>query len=68
MNGKQKLEIRKKIEKAIQTAIHKIDQLKALTAAISPENAIGTVCRMNAINNKSISDDVYVKRLPNSRV
>ncbi|MFT5752491.1 MAG: DnaK suppressor protein [Flavobacteriales bacterium] len=68
MHGKQKLEIRKKIEEAIQTAIHKIDQLKALTAAISPENAIGTVSRMNAINNKSTNDDVYVKRLPNSRV
>lgn len=67
MNGKQKLEIRKKIEEAIQTVLHKRDQLRALTAPISPENAIGRASRVDAINNTSINDDALRKKLTKSR-
>lgn len=34
----------------------KIAELKELTKPISPENAIGRVSRMDAINNKSVNE------------
>lgn len=57
MNVAQKLEIRLKIEEVIQAALFKRDQLRDLTAPIGPENAIGRVSRMDAINNKTINDE-----------
>ena len=33
-----------------------IEQLKELTKPISPENAIGRISRMDAINNKSVNE------------
>lgn len=33
-----------------------IDQLKELTKPIAPENAIGRISRMDAINNKSVNE------------
>ncbi|WP_422359045.1 TraR/DksA family transcriptional regulator [Reichenbachiella sp.] len=51
---------RKEVEKLIITEIKKVEdnisELKELTKPISPENAIGRVSRMDAINNKSINE------------
>ena len=54
--------IRKKIEEEINKTQAKIVELKELTKPISPENAIGRVSRMDAINNKSINDRGLIKQ------
>ena len=56
MTEKQKEEIIQVIEYQIQRAEKKIEELKEFTQPISPDNAIGRVSRMDAINNKSIYD------------
>ena len=48
--------IRKKIKDEIAITIEKIEALKELTKPISPENAIGRISRMDAINNKTINE------------
>ena len=48
--------IAQNIREAITTTAKQVQQLKDLTAPISPENAIGRVSRMDAINNKSVND------------
>lgn len=51
-----KSELRKKIgEELIKTDKH-IADLEDLTKPISPENAIGRISRMDAINNKSVNE------------
>lgn len=51
---------RKEIKKLIKGELKKVEQritdLRDLTQPISPENAIGRVSRMDAINNKSINE------------
>ncbi|MBQ81589.1 MAG: TraR/DksA family transcriptional regulator [Crocinitomicaceae bacterium] len=50
--NKAKVSIKKSIEET-----HKdISKLKELTKPISPENAIGRVSRMDAINNKGVNE------------
>ena len=44
------------IQEQISKTQDKISELRELTQPISPENAIGRVSRMDAINNKSIND------------
>ena len=44
------------IEKSIKETKKDISKLKELTKPISPENAIGRVSRMDAINNKSVNE------------
>ncbi len=48
----------KEIMEIIRNEIHKLTQkiseLKEFTAPVSPDNAIGRISRMDAINNKSI--------------
>ena len=55
----------KKIEQVILEEIEKtkvdIAHYKDLTKPISPENAIGRVSRMDAINNKSVNDAALIK-------
>ncbi|WP_075590378.1 TraR/DksA family transcriptional regulator [Labilibacter marinus] len=51
-----KTEIKELIEKQIAVVERKIDSLKDLTQAIAPDDAIGRVSRMDAINNKSVND------------
>ncbi len=50
----------KKLETIIKTEIKKtrdsVDTYKELTKPIAPENAIGRVSRMDAINNKSVNE------------
>ena len=49
-----KIEIRKKIEAEILKTESKVAEYKELTRPIEPENAIGRISRMDAINNKSV--------------
>ncbi|MCG8581654.1 MAG: hypothetical protein MI866_17140, partial [Bacteroidales bacterium] len=51
-----KQEIEQLINKQITTVERKIKSLKELTQAIAPDDAIGRVSRMDAINNKSVND------------
>lgn len=45
-----------KVRLEIQTLKEKISELKELTRPIAPENAIGRVSRMDAINNKAVNE------------
>ena len=54
MNPERKKEIEKVINQEIKSTILAIDKYKELTKPISPENSIGRVSRMDAINNKSV--------------
>ncbi len=55
MDFNQREAIKLKIIKDIETTKKKIEVLKDLSKPIAPENAIGRVSRMDAINNRSIS-------------
>lgn len=56
MTDLERAEIKVRIEKALVETSTNIEQLKELTKPISPENAIGRVSRMDAINNKSVNE------------
>lgn len=56
MNEADKATIRAKINESIDKLGEKIETLKELTKPIPPENAIGRVSRMDAINNKSVNE------------
>ena len=56
MDSEQKETLRKKIEEEISKTQAKISEYKEFTQPIAPENAIGRVSRMDAINNKSIME------------
>jgi len=51
-----KKEIEELIHKQIATVERKVKSLKELTQAIAPDDAIGRVSRMDAINNKSVNE------------
>ena len=54
MDPKQKEELKTIIEKEIVKTEKKIIGYKEMSEPIGPENAIGRVSRMDAINNKSV--------------
>ena len=56
MDEKMKKEIEEKIDTEINKTIESISEYKKLTKPISPENSIGRVSRMDAINNKSVME------------
>ena len=51
-----KNKIKNIIEEKIKDLALEIDELRQITKPIEPENAIGRISRMDAINNKSIND------------
>ena len=51
-----KPEIRAIIEAEILKTEKHVDEYKELTKPIEPENAIGRISRMDAINNKSVTE------------
>ena len=51
-----KNKIKNIIEEKIKDLALEIDELRLIAKPIEPENAIGRISRMDAINNKSISD------------
>jgi len=56
LSKKNKLKIQTRIKKEITNTISSIKKYKELTKPIAPENAIGRVSRMDAINNKSVTE------------
>jgi len=48
--------IREKLRSKIDRTKVKIDRMKDMTQPISPENSIGRVSRMDAINNKGVME------------
>jgi len=56
MEIQQKEEILQLITKKIARLKRKIESYKELTKPISPENSIGRISRMDAINNKSVAE------------
>ena len=56
MDEKTKIEILQKIESEILKTGKTIATYKEMTQPIAPENAIGRISRMDAINNKSIAE------------
>ncbi len=51
----EKEQIKKRIEEEILSTTKSVEQYRELTKPIAPENAIGRVSRMDAINNKSVN-------------
>lgn len=47
-------EIKIRIEKEIEKTKRRIEDYKEMSAPVSPDDAIGRVSRMDAINNKSV--------------
>ncbi|MGB0918127.1 MAG: TraR/DksA family transcriptional regulator [Flavobacteriales bacterium] len=56
MTENQRDQLKLKIEQSITDTERDISELEELTKPIAPENAIGRISRMDAINNKSIND------------
>ena len=54
MNEEDKTKISQKIKQEILDTKEKIKEYSELSKPISPENAIGRISRMDAINNKSV--------------
>ena len=56
MTPEQKAFITKKIEKKLRLTREKISQMEEMTKPVTPENSIGRISRMDAINNKSVME------------
>ena len=56
MHRLNKVEIRSVIEDEIGKTKKQVAEYKELTKPIEPENAIGRISRMDAINNKSVTE------------
>jgi DnaK suppressor protein len=56
MTDEQKQQLLAKIETEITQTEQRIEELVELTKPIAPDNAIGRVSRMDAINNRSINE------------
>ncbi len=56
MNIEEKEQLKIKIEEKIKQTELEITELEELTKPISPENSIGRISRMDAINNKSVAE------------
>jgi len=56
MDDKTTNEIKEKIITEIDKTEKSIKEYKEITKPIAPENAIGRVSRMDAINNKSVAE------------
>lgn len=56
MDTKERAALKKKIEEEIAKAEVDIVEMEKMAQPITPENSIGRVSRMDAINNKSVVD------------
>jgi DnaK suppressor protein len=56
MNAEERAALKSKIEAAIVKTQDELNRLEEATQPISPENSIGRVSRMDAINNKGVSE------------
>lgn len=56
MTDKEKQKIRQRVNEEISKTIRSVEDYREMTRPISPENAIGRISRMDAINNKSVAE------------
>ena len=56
MNDKDRTALKKKIVEEIQISKKDIIEIEKLTQPITPENSIGRLSRLDAINNKSVME------------
>lgn len=56
MEQEERSALKAKIEAAIVKTTSELERLEEATKPIAPENAIGRVSRMDAINNKGVSE------------
>lgn len=56
MDKQKKKEFETLINAEIEKTIKAIDDYKEMTQPVAPDNAIGRVSRMDAINNKSVAE------------
>ena len=56
MTENERNDLKAKIIESISNTARDISELEELTKPIAPENAIGRISRMDAINNKSINE------------
>ena len=56
MEPKLKEQIRQKIHSRMELTKDDISDLEEMTKPIAPENAIGRISRMDAINNRSVNE------------
>ena len=61
MTPEERSTLKNKINEEIATTEKAVAHYKELTKPIAPENAIGRVSRMDAINNKSVNEDALRK-------
>ncbi len=56
MNGEERKALKEKLIDYIGKAESEIESFKDMVKPISPENSLGRVSRMDAINNKSVAE------------
>jgi len=56
MDARTKKDLKVKIKSLISSLQNEIVELEELTKPISPENSLGRITRMDAINNKSVAE------------
>ena len=56
MTEQEKIDIKARVVTEIEKTNNSIADYRELTKPISPENAIGRISRMDAINNKSVAE------------
>ena len=56
MTKKERATLKVKIIEAIEETQEKIKQMEIATQPVAPENSIGRISRMDAINNKSVAE------------
>ncbi len=59
--GVSRHDIKERIESEIEKTNQLISEYKELVQPIAPENAIGRISRMDAINNKSVNEAALKK-------
>lgn len=56
MDSKERKILKKKIQELIEKYTQDVADTEKMTQPVSPENAIGRISRMDAINNKSVME------------
>ena len=56
MTDEQRAILTTKIERKLRITREKISQMEEMTKPVTPENSIGRISRMDAINNKSVME------------
>jgi DnaK suppressor protein len=61
LSAEQLSDLAKRFDEEIALLTVQLEELVEFTKPIAPENSIGRISRMDAINNKSINDDALIK-------